>query len=288
MLILAAKSGQLANRLFLFSHLIAAAIEHDLTLANLAFQEYAPFFESTCQDWLCRYPSHADRRPSPSLRQFSYILARGLTLLLAKANFKTPVLSAIDLSDDQNCDLNSPEFVQLAHQVQFLFLKGWLFRNHSNVLKHASQIRQYFTPVEPHRSHVNDLITSIRQSCDVLIGVHIRQGDYAHFMDGKHFHTTPQYVQVMKKVQVLFPDQQVTFLICSNVPQQSQDFFPCSIAFANNHLLEDLYSLAQCDYIIGAVSTYSLWASFHGQVPLYHIQNLEAEVSIADFRVSGG
>jgi hypothetical protein len=289
MLILAAKSGQLANRLFLFGHLIAAAIEHDLSFANLAFPEYAPLFESTHHDLLCRYPASADRRvPSPMLRQIAYVAARGLTLLLTRTNLKTSLLSAIALPDDQRCDLNSPEFLQLASRAQVLLLKGWLFRNNSNFLKHAPQIRQYFTPIEPHRSNVAHLITQARQSCDILIGVHIRQGDYAEFMGGKHFHTTGQYVHVMRNIAFLFPDQRVTFLVCSNVPQHAADFSTCNVVFANQHLLEDLYSLAQCDYIIGAVSTYSLWASFYGKVPLYHIQEIDADVTIADFRICEG
>ncbi|MHC5828361.1 MAG: hypothetical protein ACYT04_73815, partial [Nostoc sp.] len=57
MLVISAKSGQLGNRLLLFAHFIAFACENNFTVLNPAFEEYADFFKSTSQDFLCCYPS---------------------------------------------------------------------------------------------------------------------------------------------------------------------------------------------------------------------------------------
>ena len=46
-----------------------------------------------------------------------------------------------------------------------------------------------------------------------------------------------------------------------------------------------MYSLAECDYIVGPPSTFSTWASFYGNVPIYRITDPSAEFSIADFKV---
>ena len=56
MLIISAKSGQLGNRLLLFANFIAWATEHNLTVLNPAFDEYAEFFVGTAGDFLCCYP----------------------------------------------------------------------------------------------------------------------------------------------------------------------------------------------------------------------------------------
>ena len=56
MLIISAKSGQLGNRLLLFANFIAFAIEHNLTVLNPAFEEYAEYFVDTASDFLCCYP----------------------------------------------------------------------------------------------------------------------------------------------------------------------------------------------------------------------------------------
>jgi len=185
--------------------------------------------------------------------------------------------------ENQEDDLSSPEFLDLVTQKKVLLVKGWLFRDNANLIKHADKIRDYFTPIAAHRSPVNSLICTARQSCQVLIGIHIRQGDYADFMGGKYFYTVAQYIQMMEKVEVLFPNQQVAFLICSNVQQNPEDFSSFNVTFATHHLVEDLYSLAQCDYLMGTVSTYTLWASFYGKVQLYMIQDLDRSPSIADF-----
>jgi len=50
MIIISSKFGQLANRLFLFAHFVGFAIERNLTIINPAFEEYAQFFEPTCND----------------------------------------------------------------------------------------------------------------------------------------------------------------------------------------------------------------------------------------------
>lgn len=185
--------------------------------------------------------------------------------------------------ENQEYDLSSPEFLELVTQKKVLLVKGWLFRDNANLIKHGDKIRDYFTPIASHRSPVNSLICTARQSCQVLIGIHIRQGDYADFMGGKYFYTVAQYIQLMEKVEALFPNQQVAFLICSNVQQNPEDFSSFNVTFATHHLVEDLYSLAQCDYMMGTVSTYTLWASFYGKVQLYMIQDLDRSPSIADF-----
>jgi Glycosyl transferase family 11 len=279
MIIITQKFGQLANRLLLFSHFIGFAIEHNVTLLNPTFDEYAQFFESTGDDLLCRYPKTRLPLPfHPRIRASFYECIRALTSLAIKAKVANPILSIVHLQDDQECDLSNSNFRDLATQTQVLLAKGWEFRDHSNFVKHADKIRAYFTPIATHRANVSRLIAPIRASCDVLIGVHIRQGDYAEFLGGKYFYTVAQYLQIMERTEQLFPNQKVAFLICSNVQHDKAQFSKFNCAFGTQHLIEDLYSLAQCDYLIGTLSTYILWASFYGQVPLYIIEEAKGAV----------
>ncbi|NJR40484.1 MAG: hypothetical protein HC781_18685 [Leptolyngbyaceae cyanobacterium CSU_1_4] len=292
MIIISSKFGQLANRLFLFAHFIAFAIEHNLTIINPAFEEYAQFFEPTCNDLLCRYPLAPSKFPihhsiQRQMRRTVYELVRALGFGVNKAQLSNPIFGVLRLPENQECNLSSPEFLSLATQKKVVLIKGWMFRDKRNFVKHADKIREYFTPIEVHRSPVHSLILAVRQTCQILVGVHIRQGDYAEFMEGQYFYTVAQYIQVMEKVEALFPNQKVGFLICSNVRQNKEDFLSFNVSFATHHLVEDLYSLARCDYIIGTVSTYTLWASFYGKVPLYMIQDPERSPSKADFLVYG-
>ena len=51
------------------------------------------------------------------------------------------------------------------------------------------------------------------------------------------------------------------------------------------HLIEDLYCLAKCDYLMGPNSTYTSWASIYGNVPLCHLQEREQVLQLSDFNI---
>ncbi|MFN5837557.1 MAG: hypothetical protein ACK47J_12755, partial [Pseudanabaena sp.] len=62
-------------------------------------------------------------------------------------------------------------------------------------------------------------------------------------------------------------------------------FTKYNIRFGINGIIEDLYSMAKCDYLIGPPSTYSMWASFYGMVPLLHIYDKHQIINLKDFLI---
>jgi len=118
-----------------------------------------------------------------------------------------------------------------------------------------------------------------------LIGVHIRHGDYRHFMDGKYFYTFEEYHQILKEVRILFPHQKVRFCICSNVPIEKEKFYGLDIVTGPGEAIDDMYVLAGCDYLVGPPSTFTIWASFYGNTPLYQIEDPESKIKEEDFQI---
>jgi len=169
------------------------------------------------------------------------------------------------------------------------FFQGWLLRDGwfandlANLNKHQIEIRKYFEPLKKYQKNIDNLISKIRVNTDLLIGVHIRQGDYLQHQDGRYFYSTEVYVKIMESVLRLFPQQKVKFLICSNQKQENESFQHLSFVYGNNHLIEDMYSLAECDYIIGPPSSYTMWASFYGDRPLYMIRDIDKTLIMEDF-----
>ena len=47
--------------------------------------------------------------------------------------------------------------------------------------------------------------------------------------------------------------------------------------------IEDLQLLSQCDYLMGVKSTFSLWASFYRDIPLYWIMDANKTLENNDF-----
>ena len=290
MIIIIGKTGQTANRLFLFAHLVAYAIEHRQTVSNLAFDEYGSYFEGTHRDVFSRFPAQRSLlAPTGPRKRFLY---RGVAYLITcclRSRLPLPRFTAIlQIFGLDYCELMSPKFQDALKDHPLLFLIGWHFLDLSLFDKHADQIRNFFQPVSPHRENVDALIQSCRAGADVLLGVHIRRGDYKEFVGGRYFYSHSDYAGLMRRAASLFPGQQVRFLLCSNEPVPAEAFADFDFRLSSNHLVEDMYSLAGCDYLLGPESTYTRWASFYGRVPLYQVYDLKEEFTRDSFTIRKG
>ena len=93
----------------------------------------------------------------------------------------------------------------------------------------------------------------------------------------------------MAGVQAAFADRDVAFLrarrgagAVRGLPGAQE------VRRAGGSELEDLYTLAACDLIVGPRSTYSGWASLYGDVPRYVIEDPDAIPAAEAFEVHYG
>ncbi len=295
MVIISDKYGNLGlgNRLFVFAHFIANAIEHDYTLCYPAFHEYAHYFKETENNFFCRYPAPASPAKSGRSLQgpFCYLLNK-FTSVYCKLHLSLEYVKALDITTrddfDGDYDLDDQEFVGLCTASRFLFARGWAFRAERSIRKHADRVRQFLTPVDRHATNVSRLIDRARTGCDLLVGVHIRQGDYRTWLDGKYYYSTGVYADIVNQAGELWGTKRVRYLICSNEQQDQRLFEGLDYLFGNDHQLEDMYALAACDYLIGPPSTYTMWASFYGSVPLFTVEAPDALLTLEGFKVVEG
>ncbi len=290
MIVVAGDYGQLGNRLIVFANMIACAREHGLRVVNPAFHEYAPCFEATRADVWCRYPANgnhhtANPRLGKKIHRGIHTLQRYARKFHNRTGHWPPRVRVLDIGWRGACDLDSPEFVGLARQPGVLIAKGWLFRAYTSFERHAEAIRELFIPIAEHRENVERTVAPLRDQADIVVGVHIRHGDYRNFLGGQFFFTLDQYADLMRAVRAQFPDRRIAFLVCSDVPQPATAFGDLPVTFGPGHLVEDLYSLAACDYLIGPPSTYTLWASFYGEVPLRIVADPTLPFDTHDFEI---
>ena len=165
----------------------------------------------------------------------------------------------------------------------WIFRDGWFVEDLPKLHKYADEIRSYFTPLEQYTINVDSLMLNVKNNADIIIGVHIRQGDYTQHQRGRYFYKTEQYLEVMNSVVKLFEGKKIKFLICSNIQQNPKLFDNYHCVFANGHLIEDMYALAECDYIVGPPSSYTMWASFYGEKPLYMMRDINKAINLKDF-----
>ncbi|GAB2955556.1 hypothetical protein GCM10027048_21710 [Hymenobacter coalescens] len=295
MVIIVKRYGALGNRLFLFAHLIANAVEHGYSLANPSFNGYARYFQAPATNDFGGLPIRLNVLPDAPYserwlgRVFDLVQRDSLfaTLGRVRRSLPAPALpQLVYLPNEDGYDLTQPDYLRMAQGPHPVLLHGWRFRDRPSLRKHAKLIRELFALVEPHRSAVAAVLKRARQNADVLVGVHVRRGDYATWHGGQYFYDDDTYAGFMRRIEAQFPaGTRVAFLISSNFPPPPEPFAGLQIHYADKHDIEDMYALAGCDYLIGPPSTYSMWASFYGEVPLLHLTSDTHPVPLAEFQV---
>jgi hypothetical protein len=287
--IIVRKVGKLANRIILFAHLIAAAQEHGFRVLNPAFDEYAMYFEHFRHSPWASYPTRAVRVPAAlagSTRHLVYGFARVTMRLLTAVNVRNSFIDFVRVDEvDEFYDLGSEQFLDLVASRHIIAIEGWGLRDNRSFRKHAHNVRPLFAPARDIRQAVDATISRARRRGGILIGVHVRRGDYRTFQDGSFFYEWPEYRAIMEHIVALFPEQDVAFLICSDEDVRLDVFHGMAVERGHGLHVADLYSLAGCDYLVGPPSSFSLWASFYGRRPLYWMRKVSARPTLDDFAV---
>ena len=272
MIIISNKPGQLGNLLFIYANFLAYGLENKVKVFNPSFYQYHKYFKST---------SSSSLSINKIIYTFCYLTAR----ILFRLKIKTALISALALDWGESVDLENES--QLNSKL--CFVQGWLFRSDNLMINHKTDITRFFEPEELFKNKINSFFAKnfTGTNCSI-IAIHIRLGDYKTFENGKYYYTIEQYLNIIKNLALLFKTQNPHFLICSNeqINLSKKETDGLKITFAPGHELLDMYCLANCNYIVGPPSTYSMWASFYGAVPLYMIEDANKEIVIDDFKIN--
>jgi hypothetical protein len=283
MIIACSVEGQLCNRLFHLSNFIAFALENRVKVWYPFFNDYVDYFPN-----LSNFSSNSKLLSLQTNKLVRFFFNRiwpfialpisrlmGFQLIDARSNF----------SPDQ------PHFIYNA-STTYTFVTGFLFRSQINLQKHGDRIRSLFKFDAATNLLAEKLINSLRNKDNsAIVGVHIRRGDYKQWQNGAYYFEDNTYASLMQKMLENLASRNLltTFVIVSNEPEKigEKAFDGLSYSRSSNSEIVDLCLLTKCDYIIGPPSTFSSWASFYGQVPLFHLRSREDELSLADFTING-
>lgn len=289
MLIIANKSGQLANRMIAFAHCMAFSLEYNVAVLGHAFDEYADFFEGPQQGLKIkgRSVSHFFDS-SPSIRHNCFESFRICSKIMRKSHLNDlALIKNICLkSDEEVFILNDKANLSELTSNKIVFLSGWGLRTKDLIEKHRDFIINYFTPLEIYRKSAEEVVNQLGTKFKNIVGIHIRRGDYKGFLGGKYFYDLNAYKNAMKNVADIFGKEQTSFVICSNEEIDPNFFSGLNVFKGPGHFVADLHTLSLCDYIAGPPSTFSMWASFYGQKPLWMIHNIEQIPTLESFKAS--
>ena len=267
------KRGQLGNQLSILAHLIAFSKEYDYQII---------FPESKELSGILKYNSGDYKNPAIIFKPFTgnYRLINIIKILkfhksIENFNLRNILIINSSFNVDHNIPFKSPKLI---------FLSDWLFRYYSGVQKHEEYIRATLAFKQELIVESDKFIKIIKRKnpSKILIGVHVRRGDYLTWQDGKYYFEDSDYYSKMAEIAVLISGS--IFVVTSNEPIQFDNYNSYPIYYCKGSAIEDLNSLSHCDYIMGPPSTFSGWASFIGNTPLYFIENKDKIKSMNLFK----
>lgn len=273
-IIIAKHTNRLCNRLFTYLPTLSYALEADERVRILfQYEGYRGFF--------------------PNLEDGDVVSTRLYTRSL-KGGFRSKVLYAMATALDKVVHLiiKPGEAMPLHKPLGVLFGHKYRLARHDNayVDNHREALKRLFTPAADVLRSIEADFAKASTEGDIVIGVHLRRGDYAKYRNGQFYYPDDVYTRHMQSLAEQLAgqniDQNVIFLLCSDEPVNADHFSQFrTFRMSGGGILHDLYGLARCQYIIGAPSSFSEWASFYGNVPLYHIRKADKSLTLNDFRV---
>ena len=275
MIIVSELRGQLGNRLFLCAYGMALAEATHQRLIQLCLHHYSDHFPAA-QRWGPVWYQFASRK-----------LVRIFIQILRHLTWMKECFVYVGWMVDFNYSPTDPGFVAKVKSRWLTIIEG--FPEPAKVtFPSTGAIRKTFTPSQTILDAVTRHLSPLRSNANVLIGIHVRHGDYALYYGGRFLYPITFYGDVMDAMEKLFPGRKVGFLVCSDVAQPLESLHRANILPGLGDLLGDLYSLAACDYLIGPPSTFSLWAAFHGRKPILHLFEPRVPSSLNDFMIPDG
>ena len=259
--------GQLGNQLWAYSNLIAVAKENNVKSVIILQQNY---FHLLDRKGLVEARKNKIYILDAATFQ-ARIYKKLCSLALKKSSALLRKCFAVQIINDGDKSLTET----VANSKKKIYLvNAWEQRIHTNsFIKESGFIRSIILPEQKSRDMAENRISQLRQSFDKIIAVHIRRGDYKEFLRGRFYFEDDIYLKKIRDTQKLLYTANVCFAVFSNEKINLKNFEGIDISFKNtNTAIGDMWGISLCDYILGPLSTFSMWASFWHNVPLLFIE----------------
>ena len=251
--------GRMANNIYQYAHVYCWGREQGRTTMSMRFAHKYPDFQIAHT----RYHN-----------TFMY--------LLGKAAAKLRLIPIVDFSDG-----HTDEKIATMTSHRHVLVTGWGVRFHHLMPKYKSEIIRLFDFLPAVRQQV--AVTMQQSTSEHLkLGVHIRRGDYKTWLGGVLYYDDSQYIDVIRQFAALHPGKPIDVYICSNDPQLNRAYYreqlkDLRVFFPTGSPAEDLCLLSECDYLVGALSSFTLIASMYHNTPLYWMSGELKPLQADDF-----
>ena len=208
--VLSKRNAQLGNRLTMHAHLLAFCLEKGCIFLNPTLGEYADFFMGT-RGRLLNQKDASSRPKSLSNWQWrmAYACVRSMYQLSKISRFLPwcPIQSGKATRNPLGKGL-----LEFLEELEFkggrlAFVSTWKIRNHDICARHAEAIRRIFMPLPALKKKADNKLKSLRSGVDLVLGVHIRHGDYRKHESGTLFFLLKTIADGWKNSLPIFQDR---------------------------------------------------------------------------------
>lgn len=173
------------------------------------------------------------------------------------------IISILNTKDDIHILFGKENYIRI--------VRGWNFRDYDLTCKHHEKLKNIYKFCDKNLTknslYLKNYLNKKKTSGKLLIGLHIRRGDYKLWNDGKYFFKDNFYKEVINKVKIEYKTKgQDPFIIAV-----SDEKIDPKLGFhynVNGSWIEDQVALQNCDLLIGPPSTFTMWASYISEIPL--------------------
>ncbi len=282
LIIITDKPGQLGNQLWAYTNLIALAKECNSGILIILSRNYYKMFDTEhIKNHRNIHILIEDSFTAKLVRWFFY----SVRFRSKNKNFLLSFLKKIRLEFIE--DHTEEEKFKLSYKrFTGYFISSWEQRsNKAFFIKHSVFIQSLFIPEIKIGALVAERMQALKAKGSSIVGVHIRRGDYAHHLGGKYYFEDIVYRNYMNQINHLLGTDNTLFYIFSNEAIDIANFSGLNIHFFNDQLpVTDLWAMSKCDYLMGPPSTFSMWASFWNNSPLWFMEDDNSVVSLNQFK----
>lgn len=273
MVLLYKRFGDKSNRLLQNIHFEAYCKHNNIEYHNLEFYDMEDYYGIKDKYSFKKLPNFL--LPPINTR---YSIIESISNFCKKLHIKNYLIyDYMDINLRENIELYDSQI--LSNKNKTIFVSGWDFRVTNLVYQYRDYFIKKYIPINLNSEEYNNIKNRFADY-DLKVGIHIRRGDYKVWNNGNYYYDDEVYNDKIEQFCNLFTNKKILFVIFSNEDvtlKPNHDYIISKCQWYEDHSL-----LSLCDYIMGPPSTFTLWSSFIGNVPLMWIKNKNDKVSIKD------
>ena len=263
--------GRLGNRLQTAAYALAFSEEFNVKVKLPCLSGYEDLISET-----------RTNKPGKMRRRIECIIYA----LIANSKYLKKALDCTVISSTRETPviLSSLRISRLILSSRISIIRGYYIYTHPSILiRHAGRIRERLAPVVEQSEFTFISDKRIKENA-LIVGVHIRRGDYKEYRGGKYFFPISMYEKLAKSLTINSSERRFVFLVCSDEHIDDNAFAGMNWSRGPGTTLGDLHALSLCDLVMGPVSTFNRLSAFLGGIPRFEIQKSVDSLRFSDFK----